>query len=73
MRTLSQAAEFGALASQYAALRAGMQYRAKDVVAFLRDPDVCQNVEQFVCRHDWAINEESDRCYCLNCGKDGDA
>jgi hypothetical protein len=25
------------------------------------------------CRHDWAVNEESDRCYCLNCGADGDA
>lgn len=25
------------------------------------------------CAHDWAINEESDRSYCLNCGQDGDA
>lgn len=25
------------------------------------------------CIHDWAVNEESDRCYCLNCGADGDA
>lgn len=25
------------------------------------------------CRHEWAINEESDRSYCMRCGADGDA
>lgn len=35
-------------------------------------PDA-QNVDQAMCRHDWAINGEDDRCYCLNCGADGDA
>jgi DnaJ-class molecular chaperone len=26
------------------------------------------------CRHEWAGgNEDYDRCYCLNCGADGDA
>jgi hypothetical protein len=23
--------------------------------------------------HDWVISEETDRCYCLFCGADGDA
>lgn len=32
-----------------------------------------QNVDQAMCRHEWAINGESDRCYCMNCGMDGDA
>jgi hypothetical protein len=25
------------------------------------------------CRHDWTVNEESDRSYCSSCGADGDA
>lgn len=29
--------------------------------------------EEDSCAHEWVINEESDRCYCLNCGADGDA
>ena len=24
------------------------------------------------CPHDWAVNEETDRSYCLLCGADGD-
>lgn len=30
-------------------------------------------LEQYRCCHQWAINEESDRCYCQYCGADGDA
>ena len=29
--------------------------------------------EQATCSHEWATDGESDRCYCLNCGADGDA
>lgn len=46
--------------------------RAIDLFNFVRD-DHGVTFEQFTCRHEWTINEESDRCYCLCCGADGDA
>lgn len=50
------------------------QYPARLVWDFVNGnyPDAA-NLEQAACRHEWAINGESDRCYCLNCGADGDA
>ena len=49
--------------------------RARDVWAFVNNDDqTCGTTfEEFTCRHDWVVNEESDRTYCCNCGADGDA
>lgn len=62
--------------SRYVEVRAQRpDLRAKDIWAWVNcdDPGTAQSIDQFICSHDWAINEESDRCYCLNCGADGDS
>jgi len=32
-----------------------------------------QTIDQAICRHEWALDGESGRCYCMYCGADGDA
>lgn len=74
MTTLSQFTERAGRAAQYRQERADMRYRALDVWHYLNGDDpLAANLEQFTCRHQFAIDETSDRCYCLNCGLDGDA
>lgn len=57
---------------------------ASVVVAFLRDPADCNSIDEFTCNHDFVCtgteyggDDESyhgeGRCYCVRCGKDGDA
>jgi hypothetical protein len=46
--------------------------RAITVHQYLRNGEG-EPFEQFICRHDWVISEETDRCYCSYCGADGDA
>jgi hypothetical protein len=45
---------------------------AKRVLQWLNN-DYAVTLPQFICKHDWAVNGETDACYCLNCGLDGDA
>lgn len=74
MLSLSALIEKAATAQSYMRERSGMKYRAIDVYRFIRGDDpLAANMEQFTCGHHWAVNEETDRCYCLNCGLDGDA
>lgn len=73
MRTFNEIQHFAATAREYREIRqARPLIPARKVVAFINDPDICQNIDQYVCRHDWVINEESDRCLCSSCGMDGD-
>ena len=47
---------------------------ALDVWRFVNgDYPEAANIDQAVCRHEWVVNEESDRCYCCLCLADGDA
>ena len=83
-RTIRDVIEFGQIAQQYQANRAGMQFRAVDALRFARDPDIAQNMEQFTCNHDFVCSgtqyggddtsyNGEGRCYCSKCGLDGDA
>lgn len=66
------ARDYAAMA-QYVELRRQQPgARAVDVWNYVRGDQVV-TFDQFICEHDWTISLESDRCYCLNCGMDGDA
>lgn len=67
---------FRNLASLYLALRAARpEIPARSVHAWLTcdDPGLAQNIDQFLCRHEWPRDlQERDRCLCVHCGLDGD-
>ncbi len=51
---------------------------AATVLAYLRDPDICRNIDQYTCRHEWNMTAgEADECggniRCVKCDIDGDA
>ena len=61
-------------AQQYFALRSERpEVPAWRALAYVSGdyPDA-QNIDQVMGRHEWATSGEDDRCYCLNCGADGD-
>lgn len=45
---------------------------ARYVAEYLDDPGIAQNIEQYVCRHEWPAVEECERSLCSLCGMDGD-
>lgn len=62
-------------AARYFQLRAERpDVPAKYAFGFVTDayPDA-QNIDQAMCRHEWAVNGESDATYCVSCLADGDA
>ncbi|WP_186215111.1 hypothetical protein [Burkholderia gladioli] len=87
-RTLAQAAAFGETAGQYQRLRAAHPtIRALTIHRYIHD-DQGMSLEQFQCEtergHVWSYSgtayggdDESfhgeGRCYCIYCGRDGDA
>jgi hypothetical protein len=73
MKTLAQLEDFVDLCRAYRMARENMTYRAIDAFHYVQGPDTARNMAQFTCGHEWVINEESGRCYCLLCGADGDA
>lgn len=64
---------FGTIAPRYCDIRrANPAIPAALVLAYLKtEPGI--EFAQFVCMHEFVINEETDQCYCLNCRLDGDA
>ncbi|PRZ40703.1 hypothetical protein BX589_1823 [Paraburkholderia fungorum] len=72
MRTFSQLSEFAALASEYQRLRVKHPLiRARDILSWIKCADEsigCSTIEQFVCPHEWTVNEETDAGYCCLCG-----
>lgn len=68
-----EALQIAERAHWYAKLRAEDAARpAAKVWRYIREADGI-SYEEFHCRHDWVISEETDRCYCCKCGADGDA
>lgn len=70
---LAHAVALGEIIPTYVMLRAAHPtVPAIHIVEYIKtSPGV--NLDQFICRHDWVISEETDRCYCTLCGADGDA
>lgn len=67
---------FGMVAARYQALRQEFpRIRAQTIHAYIKD-DQGLDLQQFRCGtewgHDWAYSD-MDRCYCMNCGADGDS
>ena len=61
--------------ARYVELRQQRQdLRAIDVWSWVSndDPGLAQNIDQYICRHHWVVSDEEDRCYCDQCGADGD-
>lgn len=48
--------------------------RAIDIYRYVTtdEPGMAQNIDQFLCRHEWAISGENDSYYCGLCSMDGD-
>lgn len=72
--SLSILAHKAETAARYFQLRADRpDVPARFAFGYVTDayPDA-QNIDQAMCRHHWA-HDDMDRCYCLNCGADGDA
>lgn len=75
-RSFEDLQRFAFVAREYREIRATHPLiPARTVYAYAADDDrgIISNIEQYICRHDWVISEETDRCYCSCCGLDGDA
>lgn len=73
MSALAIAIAVGEMAPEYARLRATHPLvPARRVVEYIKYPDGTK-FDQFICRHEFVISEETDRSYCCYCGADGDA
>jgi hypothetical protein len=71
--SLAYAVALGEMVPEYVRLRAMHPLvPARRIVEFIKHP-YGTNFEQFICRHEWVISEETDRSYCCYCGADGDA
>ncbi|KDR28518.1 MULTISPECIES: hypothetical protein [Caballeronia] len=72
MRTFSQLSEFASVAQEYQRLRTKHPLiPARYVLKWINCDDAsigCSTIEQFVCPHEWTVNEESDAGYCCLCG-----
>jgi len=78
LRSLEGLRDLVRLAGTYLAVRARRpEVPARQVLAYLRS-DGSDTLDEFLCPgHEWSsgYDEGTDRevrCYCLNCGKDGD-
>lgn len=70
---LAHAVAIGEMIPAYIALRsAHPAVPAARIVYYIKHGDG-EKFEQFICRHEWVISEETDRAYCCYCLADGDA
>lgn len=75
-RSFEDLQRFAVIAREYREIRSAHPLiPARKVYAFASDDDrgAAHNIKQYICRHDWVISDETDRCYCSDCGMDGDA
>lgn len=72
-QTFSYVQYLGSIAPRYRDIRrANPSIPAWHVLDYLKtEPGIIFG--QFICTHEFAIIEDSDQCYCLSCGLDGDA
>lgn len=86
MKTFNDLQRFAQTAQDYRRLRAEHpRVAAGKVLAFLKDDDsMACNLDQYLCHHKWSYTGSAyggdeasyhgeGRCYCVNCGMDGDA
>lgn len=78
-RSFSDLDGFAAKARAYKSIRAQRPLvPAATVAQFLDDPDICRNIDQYTCSHEWNMSAgEADECggniRCVKCDIDGDA
>lgn len=75
-KSFSRLRDFTSKAEIYCGIRVtNPGIKAADVKSYVdyRIDGGHETIEQFLCSHEFVINEESNRCYCIYCGLDGDA